>query len=1073
MENIINTNPRLFKSKNKYFAINFIFKLFTLLLNFNFIITDNCIISNRTIITSQWLNNIICLGDDNFRYVNFATYSNGSMIVEATAIPDSPKRMFYGVQRDGEPLFSNGQYHTTVEISGQMESNNSRYEGEIFIVPINGKEYVFSIGKGNNKFAELLDLNNCETKSQLLATTFLSASKIISILNYPTSFKNGDNYYFIFPFVDNDGNSNTFYVKKLFFSSTNIIANAPVVKSNFISSSCGKTTSCFVTNSSYIICLFNSECTYITTLRWFSFPYYRANITIGVFSQDLVTKKIFTLNDYMIDFSDNYNYFSKCIHLEGETGVFIYYKATRKNREVTFEAYPTILFKTFDGSSSLNNYLSISSISLSQLSFKNSSLLNDIVKISNTKLCFSSSSDSKETLYIALLNIFNKKQVTVRYYTINIFSNYKFKFMGDMRLHLYNNYVSFAFSFCRNSNCETRADSHYAGFMIFSYPNGTDYNLNVIKHLFSHNEQKIYNFEIDLKEKIRIDNNIFGLVYSDIEIKTINNCNNVNFYSSLNESINIEEGSKLSENENIKVSFDSYYSVECIISFIYIITEPDYNTYNSYCQRYTFGEDNEETSTTFNKGKDFYKSRVLYYSINIEENLETQCTDHNCELCLQNKKNFCITCKYNYTIYNNNDIKEKICHPSGLIETTIIYTTNLIQTTEIETTQLIEKTDIKMEETELKEPDTTQIIEDEALYIKDTRTIEIIENQDINELTTNNKEKDESENCSKEKILKNECEGGTMNNEQVGEVYDSIKENILTEDYNGENTVIQTENVIFQISTLEDQKNSNNPNISTIDLGECENILKKQYNISNEDSLIVLKTDIKSSDLSSTYVQYEIYEPNTLNQLNLSYCSNVKISVSVPVNLEDSAISLYESLSESGYNLFDSEDDFYTDICSTYTSSNGTDMTLADRKSEMLSATANISMCQTGCEFESYSSTTKKAKCNCDAQTNTTETDLSKINFSSSSLASSFISTLKNSNFLVLKCYKLALNLKNILKNIGRIIMTILYFFYIIIVLIYIVKDRIKINMFINEIIKNKTKLFRSSNNNNKNEYKI
>ena len=41
----------------------------------------------------------------------------------------------------------------------------------------------------------------------------------------------------------------------------------------------------------------------------------------------------------------------------------------------------------------------------------------------------------------------------------------------------------------------------------------------------------------------------------------------------------------------------------------------------------------------------------------------------------------------------------------------------------------------------------------------------------------------------------------------------------------------------LQISTLEEQKNNLNPNISTIDLGECENILKTKYNISKDDSL--------------------------------------------------------------------------------------------------------------------------------------------------------------------------------------------------------------------------------------------
>ena len=122
-------------------------------------------------------------------------------------------------------------------------------------------------------------------------------------------------------------------------------------------------------------------------------------------------------------------------------------------------------------------------------------------------------------------------------------------------------------------------------------------------------------------------------------------------------------------------------------------------------------------------------------------------------------------------------------------------------------------------------------------------------------------------------------------------------------------------------------------------------------------------------------------------------------------------------------------------------------------------------MCQTGCEFESYNKTTKKAKCNCDAQTNITETDINKIDFSSSSLAGSFISTLTNSNFLVLKCYKLALSLKNILENKGRITMTIIYILFIISLLVYIIKDRKRINLFINDVLKGKANFSKNQKN--------
>ena len=81
------------------------------------------------------------------------------------------------------------------------------------------------------------------------------------------------------------------------------------------------------------------------------------------------------------------------------------------------------------------------------------------------------------------------------------------------------------------------------------------------------------------------------------------------------------------------------------------------------------------------------------------------------------------------------------------------------------------------------------------------------------------------------------------------------------------------ENVIFQISKLEDQTDDG---ISTIDLGKCEELFRKKYLISDEESLIICKSDIKNYHLYTAYVQYEIYHPNTLELLDLSVCSKRK-----------------------------------------------------------------------------------------------------------------------------------------------------------------------------------------------------
>ena len=38
-------------------------------------------------IKTQWITNIIIIGDKDFRFINFVTYSNGDFVVETTPCP--------------------------------------------------------------------------------------------------------------------------------------------------------------------------------------------------------------------------------------------------------------------------------------------------------------------------------------------------------------------------------------------------------------------------------------------------------------------------------------------------------------------------------------------------------------------------------------------------------------------------------------------------------------------------------------------------------------------------------------------------------------------------------------------------------------------------------------------------------------------------------------------------------------------------------------------------------------------------------------------------------------------------
>ena len=317
-------------------------------------------------------------------------------------------------------------------------------------------------------------------------------------------------------------------------------------------------------------------------------------------------------------------------------------------------------------------------------------------------------------------------------------------------------------------------------------------------------------------------------------------------------------------------------------------------------------------------------------------------------------------------------------------------------------------------------------------------------------------------NCTNEEIIKNQCSNIKITVNQVSQIKQYLFNNNTKE-----NTIIKTENIIIQLSTVEEQKNSDNSEVSNIDLGDCETILKTTNDIPEDYSLLIFKTDIKSDDLSKTYVSYEIYNPLDLTRLNLSVCNSTQIKISVPISLDNDVELLVISLSESGYNMFNENDSFYNDICSTYTTVNGTDILLSDRKKDIYETNQNQSICQKGCEFQYYNRTSKKVKCDCSVTIETLEElDFDNL-FDKKEIAQSFYKTLSNSNFRVLKCFKLVFDFANIKKNIGEILMTVLISIYLILLIIYLINGQNKIQNYINNILKYK------KNNNNKNKIKM
>ena len=323
-----------------------------------------------------------------------------------------------------------------------------------------------------------------------------------------------------------------------------------------------------------------------------------------------------------------------------------------------------------------------------------------------------------------------------------------------------------------------------------------------------------------------------------------------------------------------------------------------------------------------------------------------------------------------------------------------------------------------------------------------------------------------------QEIINNHYKNITISNEQLIGVYNYIKDEILDGNYSKENLIVQTAQVIFQLAKVDEQENTN-LYLSSIDLKNCEKKLREIYGIKGEDELIIFKTDIKNDELNTTYVQYEIYDPYDFEPLNLSYCHEAEIVINIPVNLDDNTISLYDSLSKSGYNLFDPNDPFYNDICTTYTSEKSTDIILSDRKNIIFKNKGDKTLCQNNCKIKTYNSSNKKVACECSVEEKVKDPDLNelKFKFSHKEITKSFLKTLKNSNFIVMKCFKLVFNIKNISRNIGLIIMTIIFILFIILVLSHYLWENKMIDKFIYSIVQ--IKFFEYNKNKGKNKLSL
>ena len=553
------------------------------------------------------------------KYLNFISFSNGDMIFDTSSNIPYNKRVFYGLKNNGRCLFTKNKAETLEETPLYSMDMSMYYDNEVqnergnSIVNINGEEYYITIGKyieffgiKNNKYHYKVtnqffgdDNSNCK-------------ANLISLGN--------NNYIYSI-------NSNSIITK---FTLT--------IASDIFISSISKKNLDKILNINNILSCFKNEANFIIIIYCLYDYAFESNKDDFIYIIDAFNQNLEKLNTLTYTMPSNIkNSYATGISLKAGGGAFIYYNSASNSTLY----YPNIIFKKYNSLTKNFDdlYEGIDSIILDKYILNKDKFCNDLIQISDNKLGFFSMSNDLKTLFIIIMNSFQSygiNKIKIRYYSMKISDLINNKFFENIKTHIFNDFIIIGANYCSDTYCNERTDSNYISSLMFiGYPNSTDYELNIINYLIQNKNKTIDNLIFDLSENLTIENNIFGYVYDGIKIRSSTGNGYIYLISSLtNKSIDSLVNDELNITEEIKVKFryNIYDKSSYTLVYSYIVTEPDYEIYDSYPTSISTSYGNDDPDI-FNFEKKRYLGKNIYFNIILTDYLITQCKNSRCLLC--------------------------------------------------------------------------------------------------------------------------------------------------------------------------------------------------------------------------------------------------------------------------------------------------------------------------------------------------------------------------------------------------------------------------------------------------------
>ena len=1027
----------------------------------------------------------------NFRAGHFATNKKGDMIIEYSndAETGKNKRLFYGLNKNGRNFFNGEKFkEKIVENPVSTRDIQARYEARNIFVSLENdkekdKEYLFSTSCYET-LTELHDLEGDEYKSRETIEFF----DIIDIFSFQYSLfglqQNDKNvYYCIFTQHEIDKRnqtkdntwqlvdySKTYTIKKFSFNSFDLVSYNQIACLNNTDNFNNRIISSFVLEQYNIIVVF--------FVKKVDDEVKNGKYSMIFYDFDLNKKNEIEFANQIEEPRSGEGVFSKCLYLKENYGAFIYYTKGYDDIKIPFEIYKF----TQEISDDVDTYSfeSILSKDLKDVEqrFISDVPLNDFVKVDENRLIFIStvrgniidaSSDKYNfTLHILFLDLYQAyTKLKIRQFYFDLSGH---QIRKELTGYIYNGYFVLTATVVKPQSYIS--EDYFSILIFFGYANGTDFEIDIYPYLMDIDDydtgNNLFNFLI---EKLKIDNNIFKYEKIDM-INLVAIPDELLFY---NKTDGNKDETKLIHNndffgpehflaQNLGLNKENKYY---FLDYQYIIQEPDYDTfYNTDNQNVINNDDSYNYESSFHRKIFYGRTNRLKFKL---------CYEY-CESCeefghLINKQK-CLTClenyKYDYWYYlnkpNSNCIPEdkfyddegskdvidcdntfKYFYPEG--DKKICFKNNLecpddfpyfnSSSNECENIRNPPSTISEENQSTSKIKESTNIIESESATMESISTISTTTKTNIE--STNIKTTQFSNPiCSFDSYKNNTC---TFLYNSNPEILSKLRDILNT--YPGNGAILSVsarEGYAFQIAdTLSEKWLDRKNNLTVIDLEDCEQKLKEQYHIDPKENLIILSFEKLTNSPSEKSVKYEVYNPITLEKLELSYCEDTEISIYIPLNLSEKTSNLYKNLMEQGYDPFNINDKFYREICTPYTSENGTDVLLDDREEYIYNSIVNETLCPDNCEYSAYLPDEKYLKCECSVNNSGIDT-LDITHISGKNIYKSFLSTMKYSNYKVMICYNLVFNLKIFMQNYGSLGTLLLFVVYIIFLIYYAFK---------------------------------